>query len=83
MTDDERAVLAHLHANDRQTPAQLASILGLERAAVDAAVASLLDAGHLERDGEHLRPDAASRATPGLFIASERGSSEPQEVEPA
>ena len=80
MTENERDVLTHLHANSRMSPEDLAATLGLSREAVDAAIASLLDAGHLEREGDRLVPDAASHPTPGIFTATERGDATSVEV---
>ena len=81
MDETERDVLAHLHANPRTTTADLAAGLGLPEPAIIAAVAALEDAGHLERDGDALVPDGASRPTPGLFIANERADAGSVEVD--
>ncbi len=81
MNDLERDVLAHLHANAAQGVDQLGAVLGRPAPEVAAAVESLLAAGHLERDGAKLVPDAASRPTPGLFVATERGDAQPVEVD--
>ena len=81
LDDTCHEVLAHLHANSALTPEQLAETLGTPRGDVDAAIARLLDEGHLERQGERLVPDAASHPTPGLFIANERRDAEPLEVD--
>lgn len=81
MTALERDVLAHLHANPATRPDDLAAALGADGAAVDAALASLLAAGHLEREGDRLVPGAASHATPGLFIATERADATSVEVD--
>ncbi len=72
MTDLERDVLAHLHANPATRVDDLAAALGVPTADAEGAVTALLAAGHLERVGDRLVPDAASRPSPGLFIASER-----------
>lgn len=83
MTSDEDlrgAVLAHLHANSRLGVEQLAAMTGTPVAAVERAVDALLAAGHLERDGARLVPDAASHPTPGLFVANERTDAASVEV---
>jgi predicted transcriptional regulator len=72
VTDLERDVLAHLHANPATRVDDLAAALGVPTADAEGAVATLLAAGHLERVGDRLVPDTASRPSPGLFIASER-----------
>jgi DNA-binding IclR family transcriptional regulator len=81
VTEVEQDVLTHLHANPATRVDDLAAALGLPVSSVEAAVASLIDAGHVERDGDKLLPDAASHATPGLFIASERRDAESVEVD--
>lgn len=81
MTETERDVLAHLHANSRTSVANLASALGLPATAVEAAIDSLCEHGHLERDGDRLIPDAASHPTPGIFAATERRDAQPVEVD--
>ena len=79
--DLERDVMAHLHANPATGVDDLAAALGLGPDDVRSAVDALVDAGHLERQGDRLVPDAASRPTPGLFVANERQSSAPVEVD--
>jgi hypothetical protein len=80
--DDLRgAVLAHLHANSRLRVEQLAAMTGSSRDEVERAVGALVAAGHLERDGDRLVPDAASHPTPGLFVASERTDATSLEVD--
>jgi DNA-binding Lrp family transcriptional regulator len=74
-------LLAHLHANSHTTPEQLAGMLGVSTEAVRAALDELLAAGHLERQGDRLVPDAASHPTPGLFVANERRDAEAVEVD--
>jgi DNA-binding Lrp family transcriptional regulator len=74
-------VLAHLHANAHTTPEQLAGMLGAPVDAVSAAIDELLAAGHVERQGDRLVPDAASHPTPGLFVATDRRDAEPVEVD--
>lgn len=81
MDDLQRDVLAHLHANPATRIDDLAAALGLGEGDVRAAVEALEAQGHVERDGDKLVPDAASHPTPGLFIATERGSSTPVEVD--
>jgi DNA-binding Lrp family transcriptional regulator len=81
VNDLERDVLAHLHANPATAIADIAAALGLPEADVRAAADALESAGHVERDGDRLVPDAASHPTPGLFIANERTSSTPVEVD--
>lgn len=81
MNETERDVLAHLHANSRTTVDNLAAALGLPRAEVEAAIDSLCEHGHVERDGDRLIPDAASHPTPGIFAATERGDARPVEVD--
>jgi len=81
MDDRQRDVLAHLHANPRTRLDDLAAALGAEESEVRRIVDALVAAGHVEQDGDRLVPDAASRATPGLFIASERGDAAPVEVD--
>ena len=81
MNDLQRDVLAHLHANPATRIDDLAAALGLGEADVRAAVDALEGAGHLERQGDQLVPDAASHPTPGLFIANERTSSTPVEAD--
>jgi DNA-binding Lrp family transcriptional regulator len=72
VTDLERDVLAHLHANPSTRVDDLAAALGVPVADAQGAIDALLAAGHLERVGARLVPDSASRPSPGLFIASER-----------
>lgn len=81
MTEVEYDVLAHLHANPATRTDDIAAALGLPTSAVEAAVAALIETGHVERDGDKLLPDARSHATPGLFIASERRDAESVEVD--
>ncbi len=81
MTDLERDVLAHLHANSATRLDDVAAALGVPAADVQAAADALLAAGHLERVGDRLVPDTASKATPGLFIASERADAGSVEVD--
>jgi DNA-binding IclR family transcriptional regulator len=81
VTDTQRDVLAHLHANPATGAAALAAALGLSEPDVRAAVDALVDAGHVERQGDRLVPDPASRTTPGLFVASERRDADPVETE--
>lgn len=84
MTETERDVLAHLHANPATGVPDLAAALGLSEDDVRGAVDALVAAGHVEvqpGDPERLVPDAASRPTPGLFVANERESSAPVEAD--
>jgi DNA-binding Lrp family transcriptional regulator len=81
VTETERDVLAHLHANSRTSVDNLASALGLPRDAIQAAIDALCAHGHLERDGDRLIPDAASHPTPGIFSATERRDAQPVEVD--
>ena len=81
MDDLQRDVLAHLHANPATQLADLAAALGLAEDDVRAAVEALEGTGHVEREGDRLVPDEASRPTPGLFVANERTSSAPVEVD--
>lgn len=81
MTEVEQDVLTHLHANPATRTDDIAAALGLPTDAVEAAVASLVEAGHVSREGGKLVPDDASHATPGLFIASERRDAESVEVD--
>ena len=81
MTETERDVLAHLHANSRTTVPNLAAALGLPVDAIEAAIDSLCAHGHVERDGDRLVPDAASHPTPGIFAATERTDATPVEVD--
>ena len=81
MTEVEQDVLTHLHANPATRVDDLAAALGLPVSAIEEAVASLVESGHVERDGDKLVPDASSHATPGLFIASERRDAESVEVD--
>ena len=74
-------VLAHLHANPRLRAEQLAAMTGAPLRHIEEAIADLLAAGHLERDGDRLVPDAASHPTPGLFVATERDDAAPLEVD--
>jgi DNA-binding Lrp family transcriptional regulator len=81
VTDTQRDVLAHLHANPTTGTADLAAALGLAEDDVRAAVDALVGAGHVHRDGERLVPDPTSRTTPGLFVATERRDADPVERE--
>jgi hypothetical protein len=83
MTADDLAaqVLAHLHANSALTRDQLAGTIGCPRADVDATIEALVDAGHLEPEGDRLVPDAASHPTPGLFVATDRTDAGPLEID--
>jgi hypothetical protein len=74
-------VLAHLHANSALGPDQLATMLGAQRMDVDAALAELVRAGHLEREGERFEPTGDSLATPGLFVTTEREDAESVDVD--
>jgi hypothetical protein len=74
-------LLAHLHANHGLTDRQLASILGVAREDVDAAIEALLAGGHVERRGEQLVPTGDSHPAPGLFVATERTDAESVEVD--
>jgi hypothetical protein len=74
-------LLAHLHANHGLTDRQLASILGVPRDEVDAAIEALINDGHVMRRGEQLMPIGDSHPTPGLFIATERADAESVEVD--
>jgi DNA-binding Lrp family transcriptional regulator len=77
----ERDVLAHLHANASTSIEDIAAALGADPAEVRSVVDALVTEGHIEREGDRLVPDAASRTTPGLFIATERGDAQPVEVD--
>jgi DNA-binding Lrp family transcriptional regulator len=81
MDELQRDVLAHLHANPATQIADLAAALGLAEKDVHAAVDALEAAGHVEREGDRLVPDAASHPTPGLFIATERTDATPVEAD--
>ena len=81
MTDLERDVLAHLHANGAQSPETLAATMAADAGDVRAAIDALLAAGHLVREGARLVPDTASRTTPGLFVATERADAAPVEAD--
>ena len=81
MDDLQRDVLAHLHANPATVLPDVAASLGRSESDVRTAVDALCEAGHVEREGDRLVPDAASHPTPGLFIANERESSTPVEVD--
>ena len=80
MTDNERDVLAHLHANPETRMDDLAAALGLGTDDVRAAVEALEAAGQVERRGDALVPDPSTRSTPGLFVANERADSTPEET---
>ncbi len=81
MTETERDVLAHLHANPATGTADLAAALGLAEPDVRAAVDALVDGGHVERRGDELHPDAGTASTPGIFVATERQDASPVEVD--
>ena len=82
MTQDlAHRLLAHLHANHGLTDRQLASILGVAQADVDAAIETLLADGHIQRRGAQLVPTGASHAEPGLFISTERSDAEAREID--
>jgi predicted ArsR family transcriptional regulator len=81
VNETERDVLAHLHANSRTSVDNLAAALGLDRSQVEAAIDSLCEHGHVEREGDRLVPDAASHPTPGIFAATERTDAQPVEVD--
>jgi DNA-binding Lrp family transcriptional regulator len=81
VTDTQRDVLAHLHANPATRMADLAAALGLAEGDVRAAVDALVEHGHVEQQGDRLVPDAASHPTPGLFVGNERTDAAPVEVD--
>ena len=81
MDELSERVLAHLHANSAVAPEQLATMLGVDRLDVDAALAELVRAGHLEREGDRFEPTGDSLATPGLFVTTERDDAEPVDVD--
>jgi hypothetical protein len=81
MDDLAERVLAHLHANSAVTPEQLATMLGVDRVDVDAALAELVRDGHVDREGERFEPTGDSLATPGLFVTTEREDAEPVDVD--
>jgi DNA-binding Lrp family transcriptional regulator len=74
-------LLAELHANAALGPAQLAPITGASEDEVRRELDALVDAGHLERQGDRLVPVAGTHPTPGIFMASEREDAEPLEVD--
>ena len=79
--DLESHVLAHLHANSKLTPAELAGTIGATEAEVATAIDTLLVRGDLEKQGDRLIPGAASHPTPGLFVPNERADAEAGEAD--
>ena len=81
MDELSERVLAHLHANSGVSPEQLATVLGVDRIDIDAALGDLVRDGHLEREGDRFEPTGDSLATPGLFVTTERDDAEPVDVD--
>ena len=85
MTDEpddlDARLLAHLHANSRLTPAELAGSIGATEAEVATALDTRMVRGDREKQGDRLIPGAASHPTPGLFVPNERADAEAGEAD--
>ena len=79
--DLDAQLLAHLHANSKLTPAELAGTLGVSEHEVATALDAMLVRGDLEKQGDRLVPGAASHPTPGLFVPNERADAEAGEAD--